>query len=102
MILRPPRSTRTDTLFPYTTLVRNMSIEGGARSGLVAPDEKTYAYLKGRKRAPKGELWDQAVAWWRTLATDAGAAYDKVVKLDAADSVPLVTLGTRPDRTSGR
>lgn len=77
--------------------VCNMSIEGGARAGLVAPDEKTFAYLKGRNRSPKGPLWDQAVEWWKTLPTDAGAVYDKVVVLDAADIVPLVTWGTSPE-----
>ncbi len=77
--------------------VSNMSIEGGARAGLIAPDEKTFAYLEGRKRAPKGELWDKAIAWWKTLPTDAGAVYDKVVTLDAADIVPLVTWGTSPE-----
>ncbi|RSU18629.1 aconitase family protein, partial [Sphingomonas koreensis] len=56
--------------------VSNMSIEGGARSGLIAPDEKTFAYLKGRPMAPKGEQWEQAVAWWKTLPTDAGAEYE--------------------------
>ena len=77
--------------------VSNMSIEGGARAGLVAPDEKTFAYLKGRKRAPNGELWEKAVAYWRTLPTDAGAAYDRVVTLDAAEIEPLVTWGTSPE-----
>lgn len=77
--------------------VCNMAIEGGARAGLVAPDEKTFAYLKGRKRAPQGDMWDKAVAWWKTLPTDAGAHYDKVVTLDAVDIVPLVTWGTSPE-----
>ena len=77
--------------------VSNMSIEGGARAGLIAPDEKTFAYLKGRKRAPKGELWEKAVDYWRTLPTDAGAAYDRVVTLDAAGIEPLVTWGTSPE-----
>jgi 3-isopropylmalate/(R)-2-methylmalate dehydratase large subunit len=77
--------------------VCNMSIEAGARAGLVAPDETTFAYLKGRPRAPNGAEWDKAVAWWRSLATDAGARYDKVVTLDAATIVPLVTWGTSPD-----
>jgi 3-isopropylmalate/(R)-2-methylmalate dehydratase large subunit len=77
--------------------VSNMSIEGGARAGLIAPDDKTFAYLKDRKRAPKGEMWDRAVAYWRTLTTDAGAVYDRVVTLDAAEIVPLVTWGTSPE-----
>ena len=77
--------------------VSNMSIEGGARSGLVAPDEKTFAYLKGRPMAPKGEEWDRAVAWWRTLPTDPGAAYDRVVTLDGSDIAPSLTWGTSPE-----
>ncbi|WP_221791874.1 3-isopropylmalate dehydratase large subunit [Aquisediminimonas sediminicola] len=77
--------------------VSNMSIEGGARAGLVAPDDKTFAYLKGRPMAPKGEQWDQAVAYWRSLATDPGATYDKVVTLDAADIAPSLTWGTSPE-----
>ncbi len=77
--------------------VSNMSIEGGARAGLVAPDDKTFAYLKGRPMAPKGEQWDQAVAYWRSLATDPGATYDKVVTLDAAEIAPSLTWGTSPE-----
>ncbi|OHT19717.1 3-isopropylmalate dehydratase large subunit [Edaphosphingomonas haloaromaticamans] len=77
--------------------VSNMSIEGGARAGLVAPDETTFAYLKGRPMAPAGQDWDAAVAWWRTLATDPGARYDKVVVLDAADIAPSLTWGTSPE-----
>src|SRR3546814_19386630 len=77
--------------------VSNMSIEGGARAGLIAPDEKTFAYLKGRKRAPKGELWEKAVDYWRTLPTDPGATYDRVVTLDADEIEPLVTWGTSPE-----
>src|SRR3546814_15184088 len=73
-----------------------MSIEGGARAGLIAPDEKTFAYLKGRKRAPKGELWEKAVDYWRTLPTDPGATYDRVVTLVAAEIAPLVNWGTSP------
>jgi 3-isopropylmalate/(R)-2-methylmalate dehydratase large subunit len=75
----------------------NMSIEGGARAGLVAPDETTFAYLKDKPRAPKGEAWDKAVAWWRTLPSDEGAYYDKTVKLNAADIAPSVTWGTSPE-----
>ncbi len=74
----------------------NMSIEGGARAGLVAPDEKTYAYLKDRPKSPKGELWDQAVEYWRTLKTDIGAHFDRIVKLDAAALPPIVSWGTSP------
>jgi 3-isopropylmalate dehydratase large subunit len=77
--------------------VCNMSIEAGARAGLVAPDDKTFAYLRDKPRAPKGADWDRAVAYWRTLASDPGAAYDKVVTIDAATIAPLVTWGTSPD-----
>jgi len=79
--------------------VANMSIEGGARAGLVAPDEKTFAYLKGRPMAPTGQDWDHAVEWWRTLPTDAGAAYDRVVRLDAGEIAPTLTWGTSPEDT---
>jgi 3-isopropylmalate/(R)-2-methylmalate dehydratase large subunit len=77
--------------------VSNMSIEAGARAGLIAPDEKTYAYLKGRPMAPKGEAWEKAVAWWKTLPTDQGVRYDKQVILDASDIAPNVTWGTSPE-----
>lgn len=77
--------------------VCNMSIEGGARAGLVAPDETTFAYLKGRPYAPKGADWDAAVAWWRSLATDPGAQFDRSVVIDAADIQPTVTWGTSPE-----
>jgi 3-isopropylmalate/(R)-2-methylmalate dehydratase large subunit len=77
--------------------VSNMSIEGGARSGLIAPDEKTFAYLNGRPMAPAGDAWDRAVAYWRTLPTDAGATYDKSVVLDATDIAPSLTWGTSPE-----
>jgi 3-isopropylmalate/(R)-2-methylmalate dehydratase large subunit len=77
--------------------VSNMSIEGGARSGLIAPDESTFAYLKGRPLAPKNEDWDKAVAYWRTLPTDPGAQYDKTVRLDASDIAPSLTWGTSPE-----
>ncbi len=77
--------------------VSNMAIEHGARAGLIAPDDVTFAYLKGRPFAPKGADWDKAVAWWRSLATDPGAKYDKVVLIDAADIVPSVTWGTSPE-----
>src|SRR5687767_9857810 len=77
--------------------VCNMSIEAGARAGLIAPDETTYEYLKGRPMAPKAGAWEQAVAYWRTLPSDAGAAYDKEVVLQAADIAPQVTWGTSPE-----
>jgi 3-isopropylmalate/(R)-2-methylmalate dehydratase large subunit len=76
--------------------VCNMSIEAGARAGLIAPDDKTYDYLAGRPMAPAGEAWDQAVAYWRTLPSDEGATYDTEVVLDAADIAPQVTWGTSP------
>ena len=77
--------------------VCNMSIEGGARAGLIAADETTFAYLKDRPMAPKGDEWDRAVAWWKSLATDPGAVYDKVVVIDAADIAPSLTWGTSPE-----
>ncbi|WP_336970238.1 3-isopropylmalate dehydratase large subunit [Sphingobium aromaticiconvertens] len=77
--------------------VANMSIEAGARSGLFAPDEATFAYIKGRPMAPKGADFDAAVAWWKTLATDEGAAFDKSVFIDAATIAPNVTWGTSPE-----
>ncbi len=76
----------------------NMTIEGGARAGLVAPDEVTFEYLKGRAMAPKAGQWEQAVAFWRTLPSDAGAAYDKEAALDAAAIAPHVTWGTSPQQ----
>ncbi|MFM6932352.1 MAG: 3-isopropylmalate dehydratase large subunit [Novosphingobium sp.] len=79
--------------------VCNMSIEGGARAGLVAADETTFAYLRDRPLSPKGEDWDKAVAWWRGLATDPGATFDKSVVIQAADVQPTVTWGTSPEDT---
>ena len=76
--------------------VCNMSIEAGARAGMVAPDETTFAYLDGRDHAPKGAAWDEALAVWRSLPTDAGAVFDKEVTLDAAGLAPHVTWGTNP------
>jgi 3-isopropylmalate/(R)-2-methylmalate dehydratase large subunit len=73
-----------------------MSIEWGARAGMVAPDETTFAYLAGRDYAPKGEAWDEAVAYWRTLVTDEGATFDTEVTLDASAVTPFVTWGTNP------
>ncbi len=76
--------------------VCNMSIEGGARAGMVAPDEKTYAYLKDRPKSPKGKLWDQAQRYWETLLTDEGAHFDAEVRLDAGALPPIVSWGTSP------
>jgi len=77
--------------------VCNMAIEGGARAGLVAPDEKTFAYLKGRPKAPKGAAWDLAMANWAGLKTDPGAHYDKTITIRAEDIAPVVTWGTSPE-----
>ena len=77
--------------------VCNMSIEAGARAGLIAPDEKTFAFLKGRPYAPKDADWDAAVAWWKSLATDPGASFDKSVTIKAGDVQPTVTWGTSPE-----
>jgi 3-isopropylmalate/(R)-2-methylmalate dehydratase large subunit len=77
--------------------VCNMSIEGGARAGLIAPDEKTFDYVKGRPRAPKGAAWDAAMRYWETLRSDADAHFDTEIKLDAASLPPLVTWGTSPE-----
>ncbi len=77
--------------------ISNMSIEGGARAGLIAPDETTFAYLKGRPMAPTGADWDRAVDYWRTLPTDADARYDRVVQLHASDIAPSLTWGTSPE-----
>ena len=74
----------------------NMSIEAGARAGMVAPDETTIAYVKGKKFAPQGAEWEKVVAYWRTLPSDDGAAFDKVVEIDAAQLSPFVTWGTNP------
>jgi 3-isopropylmalate/(R)-2-methylmalate dehydratase large subunit len=77
--------------------VCNMAIEGGARAGLIAPDDKTFAYCKGRPHAPQGEAWDQAVEYWKTLFTDEGAHFDKVVTIKGEDIAPVVTWGTSPE-----
>ena len=76
--------------------VCNMSIEGGARAGLIAPDETTFAYLKGRKFAPQGAAWDAAVAAWKKLPSDEGAVYDKTITIDGDKLEPMVTYGTNP------
>ena len=77
--------------------VCNMSIEAGARAGLIAPDETTFAYIKGRPMAPKAGKWEQALAWWKTLPSDAGARYDREVTLPVGEIAPQVTWGTSPE-----
>lgn len=77
--------------------VCNMAIEGGARAGLIAPDEKTFQYVQGRPHAPKGAQWDAALAWWKTLKSDPGAHWDKVVTLRGEEISPVVTWGTSPE-----
>jgi 3-isopropylmalate/(R)-2-methylmalate dehydratase large subunit len=80
--------------------VCNMSIEGGARAGLIAPDEKTFAYIKDRPKAPKGAAWDMAMQYWETLYSDDGAKFEREVKLDAAKLPPIVTWGTSPENVT--
>ena len=80
--------------------VCNMTIEAGARAGLVVPDETTFAYVRGRPYAPKGAAWEQALAYWKTLPTDPGAKYDKSVRLDTADIAPHVSWGTNPEQVA--
>ena len=80
--------------------VSNMTIEAGARAGLIAPDEKTFAYCEGRPRAPKGADWDRAVEYWKTLPTDEGAVFDKEVTLEAEKIAPQVTWGTNPEEVA--
>lgn len=75
----------------------NMSIEGGARAGLIAPDEITFQYIKGKPRAPKGEALEQAIAYWKTLKSDEGAHFDRIVKLNAAELPPIVSWGSSPE-----
>ena len=77
--------------------VCNMAIEGGARAGLIAPDEKTFEYCKGRPHAPKGAAWEQAEAYWKTLFTDDGAYFDKIIEINGDDIAPVVTWGTSPE-----
>ena len=77
--------------------VCNMSIEAGARAGMIAPDDTTFAYVEGRPMAPKGDAFDRAVAYWRTLPSDPGAQYDRVVDIDAAEIAPMVSWGTSPE-----
>lgn len=81
--------------------VCNMAIEMGAKAGLIAPDETTFAYLKDRPYAPKGKDWESAVEYWKTLKTDEGAEFDTVVILDAKDIAPQVTWGTNPGQVIG-
>ena len=76
--------------------VCNMSIEGGARAGMMAPDDTTFEFLAGREFAPKGAAWDKALAYWKTLPTDIGAAYDRTVELDVSKLGPMLTFGTNP------
>jgi 3-isopropylmalate/(R)-2-methylmalate dehydratase large subunit len=78
--------------------VCNMSVEGGAKAGFIAPDEKAFAYLKGRPRSPQGKLWDEAMRYWETLRSDDGAHFDREIRLDAAKLPPLVTWGTSPEQ----
>jgi 3-isopropylmalate/(R)-2-methylmalate dehydratase large subunit len=77
--------------------VCNMSIEGGARAGMIAPDQKTFDFIKGRPKAPKGAAWDMALKYWETLSTDEDAHFDRVVKLNAAELPPIITWGTSPE-----
>jgi 3-isopropylmalate/(R)-2-methylmalate dehydratase large subunit len=79
----------------------NMSIECGARGGMIAPDQTTFDYVKGREFAPKGEAWNSALAYWKTLKSDAGAAFDTVYEFDAADIEPMITFGTNPGMGMG-
>jgi 3-isopropylmalate dehydratase large subunit len=90
-------STFADMSIEGRLTVANMSIEAGARSGLFAPDDKTFEYLKDRPMAPRGADWDRAVEQWRKLATDEGATFDRSVRLSAADIAPTVTWGTSPE-----
>jgi len=80
--------------------VCNMSVEGGAKAGFIAPDEKAYAYLKDKPKAPKGKAWDQAMRYWETLHSDDGAHFDREIRLDAAALPPLVTWGTSPEQVA--
>jgi 3-isopropylmalate/(R)-2-methylmalate dehydratase large subunit len=81
--------------------VCNMSIEMGARGGMIAPDETTFNYIKGREKAPKGQAWDDAVAYWKTLKTDEGVVFDKEYNFDGADIEPMITYGTNPGMGMG-
>jgi 3-isopropylmalate/(R)-2-methylmalate dehydratase large subunit len=81
--------------------VCNLSIEMGARGGMIAPDETTFSYVKGREFAPKGEEWDRKLAYWQTLQSDEGAVFDKELVFDAADIQPMITYGTNPGMGMG-
>ena len=74
----------------------NMTIEGGARAGLIAPDEKIFEYLKGKPMSPKNENWDKAMKYWKSLKTDDGAKFDKEINIVAEDILPMITWGTSP------
>lgn len=89
-----------DLTMEQRTTVCNMSIEAGARAGMIAPDETTFAYLRGRPHAPSGDAWDDAVAHWRALPTDDGATFDRTVEIDASALVPQVTWGTNPGQVA--
>jgi 3-isopropylmalate/(R)-2-methylmalate dehydratase large subunit len=78
--------------------VCNMSVEGGAKAGFIAPDEKAYAFLKDRPKSPNGKAWDEAMRYWETLRSDDGAHFDREIRLDAAALPPLVTWGTSPEQ----
>src|SRR4051794_1271434 len=80
--------------------VCNMSIEGGARAGMIAPDEKTFEYIKGRPKTPKGGAWETAMRYWETLHSDEGAEFDRKIRLDAAKLPPIVTWGTSPEQVA--
>lgn len=80
----------------------NMAIEAGARAGMIAPDDVTFNYLKGRPLSPKGEVWSKAVEYWKTLKTDANAVYDKVIEIEGKDIAPQVTWGTNPEMVSSK
>jgi 3-isopropylmalate/(R)-2-methylmalate dehydratase large subunit len=95
-VLEYTGSTFRDMSMEQRMSVCNMTIEGGGRAGMVAPDETTFEYLEGRPYAPRGEAWDEAVAYWRTLHTDDGAPYDRTIIIDAGDLAPYVTWGTNP------
>ena len=90
-------STIRDMSIEGRLTVSNMSIEAGARAGLIAPDDKTFDYLEGRPMAPKGEAWEAALAWWRSLPTDQGATFDRTIDIEAGGVAPTVTWGTSPE-----
>src|SRR5690606_13324601 len=81
--------------------VCNLSIEMGARGGMIAPDEKTFEYIKGREFTPTGAAWDKAAAYWKTLSTDEGASFDKEINFDASAIEPMITYGTNPGMGQG-